>query len=91
MKTVRKLSLFGISGIVICTLIFIGISSLHANSIGKKPVKPPEANWAVQFPEKSGMLHGDGLGSYSGQDENIEVKVELNEPLPIVWTKNSLV
>jgi len=52
MRKIRKSSLFGILGVVICALIFLGISSLEAqNKKGKgKPVTPPEATWAVQLP-----------------------------------------
>jgi len=92
MRKIRKLSIFGILGVVICALIFIGISSLEADSIGKKPVKPPEANWAVQLPaagsEIDTMLYGDGTGIYSGQEENIEVTVKKNR-LSGPWKKDN--
>jgi hypothetical protein len=76
MRKIRKLSLFGILGIVICALIFIGISSLQANSIGKKPVKPPEVTWSVQLPTVgSTMLYGDGT-TYINNDDDVRIKVE---------------
>jgi len=83
MRTIRKLSLFGILGVVICALIFIGISSLQANSIGKKPDKPPgkpgkeEATWAVQLPvaTEDTMLYGDG-NMYENTDGEVIIKVE---------------
>lgn len=88
-----------ILGIVICALIFIGISSLGANSIGEKPDKPSgkpdkpppeeEANWAVQLPTGiNTMLYGDGAGIYSGQEENIEVTVKKNR-LAGSWKKDN--
>jgi len=80
MRKIRKLSLFGILGVVICALIFIGISSLQANSMGKKPVKPPpeeEAIWAVELPEagEGEMLYGDG-DTYINDDNLVRIKVE---------------
>jgi len=83
LRKIRKLSLFVILGVVICALIFIGISSLEAqnkNSKGK-PDKPPpeeEANWAVELPaEGTGgiMLHGDGI-MYINNDDDVRIKVE---------------
>ncbi len=78
MRKIRKLSLFGILGVAICTLIFFGISSLQANSIGKKPVKPPEATWAVELPvfgTPGTMLYGDGF-TYINNDIDVRIKVE---------------
>jgi hypothetical protein len=72
-----------ILGVVICALIFIGISFLEAqnkNSKGK-PVKPPpeeEVTWAVQLPvaETEGtMLYGDGI-PYINNDGDVRIKVE---------------
>ncbi len=78
MRKIRKLSLFGILGIVICALIFIGISSLEAQNKGKKPPPEEEANWAVQLPvaETEGtMLYGDSA-MYINNDNDIRIKVE---------------
>ena len=89
MRKIRKLSLFGILGIVICALIFIGISSLEAQNKGKKPPPEEEANWAVQLPTGiNTMLYGDGAGIYSGQEENIEVTVRKNR-LSGPWKKDN--
>ncbi len=94
MRKIRKLSLFVILGVVICALIFIGISSLEAQNKSSKgkPVKPPpeeEATWAVQLPaEGNTMLYGDGTGIYSGQEENIEVTVKKNM-LSGPWKKDN--
>jgi hypothetical protein len=92
MRKIRKLSLFVILGVVICALIFIGISSLDANSIGEKPDKPPgkpdkpekpgepEATWAVRIPtaDPDSMFYGRGDGYYENNDPNIRVSVKKN-------------
>ena len=89
MRKIRKLSLFRILGVVICALIFIGISSLEAQNKGKKPPPEEEANWAVQLPTGiNTMLYGDGAGIYSGQEENIEVTVRKNR-LSGPWKKDN--
>lgn len=77
MRKIRKLSFLGILGIVICALIFIGISSMEAKNNGKKPVKPPEATWAVQLPlaAEGTMLYGDG-NIYKNTDGEVIIKVE---------------
>ena len=83
MRKIRKLSLFVILGVVICALIFIGISSLEAQNKSSKgkPVKPPpeeEATWAVQLPgvgTAGTMLYGDG-DTYINNDNDVRIKVE---------------
>jgi len=90
MRKIRKLGLFGILGIVTAVLFLIGISFTQAQvNIQKKPVKPPEATWAVQIPTGiNTMLYGDGAGIYSGKDDNIEVTVEKNR-LSGPWRKDN--
>ena len=91
MRTIRKLSFFGILGVVIAVLFLISISFIQAQAkITKgKPVKPPEATWAVQLPTGiTTMLYGDGAGIYSGQDDNIEVTVKKNR-LSGPWRKDN--
>jgi len=91
MRKIRKLSFFGILGVVIAVLFLISISFTQAQAkITKgKPVKPPEATWAVQLPTGiTTMLYGDGGGIYSGQDDNIEVTVKKNR-LAGPWKKDN--
>ena len=93
MRKIRKLSLFVILGVVICALIFIGISSLEAQNKGKKPDNPPgkpdkeekpgedEAIWAVRIPISTSfpysMFYGRGDGYYENNDY-IKVSVKKN-------------
>jgi len=94
MRKIRKLSFFVILGIVICALIFMGISSLEAQGKGKKPDKPPgkpdkpgeeEATWAVRIPTYNSvyMFYGIGDGDdgyYENNDSSIKVSVEKTSP-----------
>ena len=98
MKKVRKLSFFGILGVVIAVLFLISISFTQAQvkiqdkPEGKgKPPPEPEATWAVELPgaETLGtMLYGDGAGDYIDGEQNIEVKVEKNK-LSGPWGKDN--
>lgn len=98
MRKIRKLSLFGILGIVICALIFIGISSLEAKSKGKKPPPEEEANWAVELPGKLSvleseidtMLYGDGT-RYINNDNDVRIKVEKGGSMVRVDRKRQIV
>ena len=90
MRKIRKLSFFGILGVVIAVLFLISISFTQAQvQIQGKPVKPPDATWAVQIPTGiNTILYGDGAGIYSGKDDNIEVTVEKNR-LSGPWKKDN--
>jgi len=92
MRKIRKLSIFGILGVVICALILFGISSLQANNRGKKPVKPPEANWSVQLPVAGigTMLYGDG-NMYENDDNLVRIKVEKGSSMVRVDRKRQIV
>ena len=94
MKKVRKLSFFGVLGVVIAVLFLISISFTQSQvNIQVKPDKPPkpdkpgeeEATWAVRIPTSGSgyMFYGIGDGDdgyYENNDSNIRVSVEKNSP-----------
>ncbi len=78
MRKIRKLSFFGILGVVIAVLFLISISFTQAQvKIQAKPVKPPDATWAVQLPSagSGSMLYGDN-SIYKNNDSDMIIKVE---------------
>jgi len=91
LRKIRKLSLFGILGVVIAVLFLISISFTQAQvsiqAKGGKPGKPdkppkpppePEATWAVQLPVAGTggtMLYGDGT-TYINNNIDMIIKVE---------------
>jgi len=80
-------------GVVIAVLFLIGISFTQAQvKITKgKPVKPPEATWAVQLPTGiNTMLYGDGL-TYTNNDGDVRVKVEKGSSMVRVDRKRQIV
>lgn len=100
MRKIRKLGLFVILGVVICALIFIGISSLEAQNKGKKPNEPPgkpdkeekpppeeEANWAVRIPTKTEALNDDLM--FYGMDA-IDGYYENNDYITVSVKKNTM-
>jgi len=103
MRKIRKLSLFVILGIVICALIFIGISSLEANSIGEKPDKPPgkpdkpekpvkpppeeEVNWAVRIPTSGSGYMFYGIGDGIYENNDSSIKVSVEKNSPGAWKR----
>ncbi len=62
MQKFRKLKLFGLMGILVVALAFIGMNFVQAQvkTTRGKPPKPPkeEVNWEVRIPETSIMLYG---------------------------------
>jgi len=101
MRKVRKLSFFGILGLITAVLFLVGISFMQAQvQITKgKPDKPPgkpdkpgeqEVTWAVQLPvagTEGTMLYGDGTGDYIDGENSIEITVEKNSPG--AWRKDN--
>jgi hypothetical protein len=88
MRKIRKLSFFGVLGVVIAVLFLISISFTQAQvqTKGKpdKPGKPgkEEATWAVRIPTlvSDYMFYGIGDGYYENNDVNIKVSVEKKSP-----------
>lgn len=91
MRKIPKINFFRILGLLTVVLFLASISFMQAQVQAKgKPDKPPgkpdkpgeeEATWEVQIPtEDNTMLYGDGVGNYSDQEGNIEVKVEKKSP-----------
>ena len=87
MRKIRKLSFFGILGVVIAVLFLISISFTQAQvqTQGKPPwagppdkEEPEEATWAVELPgvgTVGTMLYGDGI-MYENNDGEVRIKVE---------------
>ena len=85
MKTIRKLSFFGILVVMVAVLFLVGISFMQAQAKTlEKPDKPPgldkkepeeEATWAAVLPNSSMMLYGDGE-TYENNGTDIIVKME---------------
>jgi hypothetical protein len=94
MRKIRKLSFFGVLGVVIAVLFLISISFMQAQvqTQGKpdkppgkpekppKPEDPPDATWAVRIPTSGNMFYGVGDGYYDDNDSNVVVSVEKNSP-----------
>ena len=81
LKKVRKLSFWGILGVLTVVLFLTGISLMQAQvKIQKKPIPPPEAIWSVSIPTGADTtLLGDGQEYIDGEN-SIEVTVEKESP-----------
>lgn len=91
MKKVRKLSFFGVLGVIIAVLFLVSISVTQAQvQITKgKPEKPPgkpdkngeEATWAVRIPtiDDGYMLYGMNPDGYYPNGGDIKVSVKMNK------------
>ena len=91
MRKIRKLSFFGILGVVIAVLFLISISFTQAQvKIQTKPDNPgkpdkngKEATWAVELPVAGTlgtMLYGDGT-PYINNDSEVIIKVEKGKSM----------
>ena len=82
MKKVRKLGFLGILSALTVVLFLAGISLIQAQVPTKgKPIKPPEATWAVRIPTSgSGVMFYGNAGYYENNGANIQVSVKKGSP-----------
>jgi len=83
LRKIRKLSFFGILGVVIAVLFLMSISFTQPQvKIQVKPPTEPEATWAVRLPtlDSGSMFYGVGDAYYEDNDPNVVVTVNKNKP-----------